>query len=45
MYARVLFAWPHDPPYRPLTNEVAEVEPEIVNALSRIIDLTSERGG
>jgi Protein of unknown function (DUF3987) len=43
MYARVLFAWPDDPPYRPLTNEVAEVEPEIVNALSRIIDLTSSR--
>jgi hypothetical protein len=41
MYARVLFAWPVDPPYRPLTNEVAEVEPEIVNALSRIIDLPS----
>jgi hypothetical protein len=39
MYARVLFGWPVDPPYRPLTNEVAEVEPEIVNALSRIIDL------
>jgi hypothetical protein len=41
MYARVLFAWPVDPPYRPLTNEVAEVEPEIVNALLRIIDLAS----
>ena len=41
MYARVLFAWPVEPPYRPLTNEVSEVEPEIVNALSRIIDLTS----
>src|SRR6266516_1043555 len=40
MYARVLFAWPVEPPYRPLTNEVAEVEPEIVNALSRVIDLT-----
>src|SRR5262249_10452300 len=39
MYARFLFAWPADPPYRPLTNEVAEVEPEIVNALTRIIDL------
>jgi hypothetical protein len=39
MYARFLFAWPADPPYRPLTNEVAEVEPEIVNALARIIDL------
>ena len=41
MYARVLFTWPVDPPYRPLTNEVAEVEPEIVSALSRLIDLTS----
>jgi hypothetical protein len=39
MYARILFSWPVDPPYRPLTNEVAEVEPEIVNALRRIIDL------
>jgi Protein of unknown function (DUF3987) len=39
MYARVLFAWPVDPPYRALTNEVAEVEPEIVNALSRILGL------
>jgi hypothetical protein len=27
MYARVLFAWPEEPPYRPLTNAVAEVEP------------------
>jgi hypothetical protein len=44
MYARVLFSWPPDPPYRPLTNIVAEVEPEIVNALSRIIDLTSGDG-
>jgi len=39
MYARVLFAWPGDAPYRPLSNDVTEVEPEIVNALSRIIDL------
>ena len=45
MYARILFAWPDDPPYQPLTNEVTEVEPEIVNALSRIIDLTSEGEG
>jgi Protein of unknown function (DUF3987) len=42
MYARFLFAWPADPPYRPLTNEVTEVEPEIVNALTRI--LTSNAG-
>src|SRR5215467_5798563 len=39
MYARVLFAWPAEPPYRPLTDEVAEVEPEIINALGRVVDL------
>jgi hypothetical protein len=44
MYARVLFAWPMEPPYRPLTNEVSEVEPEIVNALSCIVDLESWNG-
>jgi hypothetical protein len=42
MYARVLFSWPIEPPYRPLTNEVAEIEPEIVNALTRMIDLLDE---
>ena len=39
MYARFCFAWPSEPDYQPLTNEVAEVEPEIMNALNRIIDL------
>jgi hypothetical protein len=43
MYARVLFSWPAEPPYLPLTNEVAEVEPEIVNALTRIINLVDEK--
>ena len=43
MYARVLFSWPIEPPYRPLTNEVAELEPEIVNALTRIINLVGEK--
>jgi hypothetical protein len=42
IYARVLFSWPAEPPYRPLTNDVAEIEPEIVNALTRIIDLVDE---
>ena len=45
MYARMLFSWPAEPPYRPLTNEIAEIEPEIVNALTRIIDLVDERQG
>lgn len=39
MYARFLFAWPPEAPYRPLSNEVAEIEPEILNALKRIIDM------
>jgi hypothetical protein len=42
MYARVLFAWPPEPVYRPLSNEVSEVEPEIINALARIIDLPAQ---
>jgi hypothetical protein len=40
MYARVLFAWPAEPKYRPLTNDVAEIEPEIVNVLLRLLDLS-----
>jgi hypothetical protein len=44
MYARVLFAWPPEPGYRPLTNEVAEIEPEIVNALTRIVGLEGGQG-
>ena len=30
------------PPYRKLTDEVAEIEPEVINALTRIIDLPAE---
>jgi Protein of unknown function (DUF3987)/Bifunctional DNA primase/polymerase, N-terminal len=44
LYGRVLFAWPSEPPYRALANDVAEVEPEIVNALSRIINLEAGAG-
>ena len=42
MYARVCFAWPSEPPYRVLTNEVAEIEPEVINAFTRIIDIPAE---
>jgi len=45
MHARMLFAWPEEPPYQPLTNDVAEIEPEIQNALARIVDLPSEEDG
>jgi hypothetical protein len=43
MYARVLFAWPPEPDYRRLTNDVAEIEPEIYNALTRLVDLDGGR--
>ena len=39
MHARVLFAWPQEPTFHSLTDDVTEVEPELINALSRIIDL------
>jgi hypothetical protein len=45
MYARFLFAWPEEPAHMPLSNEVAEIEPEIVNALNRIINLPAEEDG
>jgi hypothetical protein len=42
MYARFLYAWPLSPEYRPLTNEVSEVEPELQSALTALIRLPSE---
>jgi hypothetical protein len=42
MYSRFLYAWPLPPKYQPLTNEVAEVEPEIVDALTALIRLSAE---
>jgi hypothetical protein len=47
-YARFLFSWPREAPYRPLATDGAEVEPEIVNALTRLVKLESgqsEEGG
>jgi hypothetical protein len=44
----MLFAWPPEPPYRPLTDEVGEVEPKVFDALKRLVDLKadqSEDGG
>lgn len=40
MYARMCFAWPSEPGYRPLSDEVAEVEPEIVNAMVKLLGLS-----
>jgi hypothetical protein len=42
MYARICFSWPSEPPYRPLSDDVAEIEPEVVNALLRLIKLPCE---
>ncbi len=44
VYARHLFSWPSEPAYQPLTDEVDEIEPEILNALIRIIDLKGGQG-
>jgi hypothetical protein len=45
MYARFCFSWPEEPEFRLLTDDVQEVEPEIVNALTRIIDIKAETEG
>ena len=42
MSGRFLFAWPSTPDYRPLTDDAAEVEPELQGALTALIRLPSE---
>ena len=42
MCGRFVYAWPSAPDYRPLTNEAAEVEPELQSALTALIRLPSE---
>jgi hypothetical protein len=44
MYARVLFAWPPEPSFQPLSNAVTEVEPDFQTALMRLIDLSDTDG-
>jgi len=45
MYARFYFAWPEEPAHQPLSNEVTEIEPEIQNALTRIVNLPTGEDG
>jgi hypothetical protein len=45
MYARLCFAWPTEPRYRPLNNDADDIDPIIYNAMTRLIDLPSEAGG
>jgi Protein of unknown function (DUF3987) len=42
MYGRFLYGWAATPDYRPLTNEVAEIEPELQSALKALIRLPAE---
>ena len=44
-YARICFAWPAELSYRPLGNDVDEIEPELVNALTRLIRLSEPKDG
>jgi hypothetical protein len=39
MYARFLFAWPPTPSYHPLSNAIAEIDPDIVNLFSALSTL------
>jgi hypothetical protein len=45
MYARFSFAWPEEPAHMPLSNEVTEIEPEILDALMRIVNLPADEDG
>jgi Protein of unknown function (DUF3987) len=45
MYARFCFAWPEEPTHMPLSNEVTEIEPDIQNALMRIVNLPADEDG
>jgi len=40
-----LFAWPDEPPYRPLEGARDEIDPDIINALTRLVDLPAEEDG
>ena len=45
MYARFCFGWPEEPAHMRLSNEVTEIEPEIQNALTRIVHLPAGEDG
>jgi hypothetical protein len=45
LYTRMLFAWPDEPPYKELTDDAEEVDPDFENTLVRLIDLPAEEDG
>jgi hypothetical protein len=42
LYARFLYGWPLTPPYEPLTDAIAEVDPEFQALLTKLIRLPAE---
>jgi hypothetical protein len=44
MYARHLFGWPAEADYQPLTDDADEVDPDLQEALMRLIDLPAGEG-
>jgi hypothetical protein len=44
MYARHLYAWPAEPGYRPLSDDIDEADPDLQNALLRLIELPAGTG-
>jgi hypothetical protein len=45
MYARFLIAWPEEAPYRQLSNEIDEWDPELINAICRLADVATDSEG
>jgi hypothetical protein len=45
MYARFLFAWPPEPAYRTLTDDAEEVDPDIINIVTRLERLAEFEDG
>jgi hypothetical protein len=45
IYARILFSWPTEAPYRPLTDDVNEIDPDLENVLTKLIDLAKFEEG
>jgi hypothetical protein len=39
IYARMLFSWPEEMPYRPLTDDVTEIDPELENVLTKLVNV------
>jgi hypothetical protein len=39
IYARFLYSWPHEAPFRTLSDDADEVDPEVINAFGRLANL------